>query len=68
MAKAFKCDRCGALFEKGGVRINKDHRNVIPNLSDLVFLDLCESCEIQFDMFMTGSKIRLDIHLNPEEG
>lgn len=68
MAKAYKCDRCGKLFEKYKYQGTSEFFNVTrnPNFSNDC-LDLCPNCNAELQEWVANDKEQVDCNCTDEK-
>lgn len=68
MSKAYKCDRCGKLFEKYNFQGTSEFYHVTrnPNFS-CDCLDLCPKCNAELQEWVANDTVQVDCNCTDEE-
>ena len=68
MSKAYKCDRCGKLFESYKFQKTSEFFNITrnPNVSGCC-LDLCPKCNAELQSWVANDTVQVDCNCTDEE-
>lgn len=68
MSRAYKCDRCGKLFEKYKCQGTSEFFNVTRNLNITgECLDLCPKCNAELQSWVANNTVQVDCNYTDEE-
>lgn len=64
MSKAYKCDRCGAFFEREDMwhKLKGERPNQLPICTKEY--DLCDACQAELELFLTGAKVNIAVNID----